>query len=77
MVQMKDLDMFVTVQLIEDIPAVLFLGKPREENGYSGTPNLIRHCKIVPCKCDRFVPIVVPSLSSEADTPYEFIRRFN
>ena len=32
-VYVKDLDMFVAVQLLEDTPAALFLGKLCEENG--------------------------------------------
>ena len=31
----KDLDMLVTVQLLEDTPEVLNLGEPCEENGHS------------------------------------------
>ena len=34
-VYVKDLDMSVTVQLLEDTPAVLFMGKFCEESGYS------------------------------------------
>ena len=34
-VHVKDLDMFVTVQLLEETPAVVFLEKLCEENGYS------------------------------------------
>ena len=33
-VNVEDLDIFDTVQLLEDTPAVLFLGKFIEENGY-------------------------------------------
>ena len=33
-VYVKDLDMFVTVQLLEDTPAVLSLGKLCEENSF-------------------------------------------
>ena len=52
----KDLDMFVTVQLLRDTPAVYCLGKFFEENGYSyewkegHTPNIMKHGKITPCK---------------------------
>ena len=34
-VYVKDLEMLVTVQLLEDTPAVSSLGKLCEENGYS------------------------------------------
>ena len=70
-VHAQDLDMFVTVQLVEDTPAVLSLENFCEENGYSygwkgQPPNLIEHCKITPCKCDNFIIIiVVPGRSSE------------
>ena len=45
----KDLDLFVTVQLLDDAPAVLSLGKLFEDQRYSykwkggQTPNLVRH----------------------------------
>ena len=63
-VNVEDLDIFDTVQLLEDTPAVLFLGKFIEENGYSyewtqgKTPNLFKNGKTAPCKCDNSVPIV-------------------
>ena len=69
---MKDLGMFVTVQLLEDTPTELYLGKLREEIGHSydwkegKNPNLINNGNIVPCKCDKFVLIVVLDVSSEA-----------
>ena len=34
-VYVKELKLFVTVKLLEDAPAVLSLGKPREEHRYS------------------------------------------
>ena len=66
-VYVQDWDVFVTVQPVEDTPEVLSLGKTL-------TGNLVcirverrpRDGKIVPCKCDTFVHIVVPGLSSEA-----------
>ena len=69
-VHMKDLDMFVTVQLLEDTPAALPLGKSWEEKTYSyewkegQTPNLFKHGIIMLCRCDNFVPIADPGLSS-------------
>ena len=71
LVYVKDLDMFVTVQRFKDTPAVLSLGKLCEESGNSSkwkgqTPNLTQNGNIEPCKCDNFVPIVVPGRSSEA-----------
>ena len=51
-VYVKDLDMFATVQLLVDT---------------SQTPNLLKENKIVFCKCDNFVPIVVPSKLSDTN----------
>ena len=51
-VYVKDLDMFVTVQLLKDTPAVLSLGKFCEENGIHTSrtkvknPNLIKNNKM-------------------------------
>ena len=66
---MKDLDMFVTVQLLEDTPAVLSLGKLCEESGSYGwkegrTPNLMRTGKIA-LQRDNFMPVVVPGSLSD------------
>ena len=71
-VDVKDVDMFVTIELLEGIPAVLFPEKLFEDNGYSyeweesQTPNLTQNGKIVLSKCDNVVPIVVLGLSSKA-----------
>ena len=71
-VNVEDLDIFDTVQLLEDTPAVLFLGKFIEENGYSyewkdgQTPNLFENDKTAPCKCDNSVHLVVSGRSGEA-----------
>ena len=52
-IYVKELDTFVTVQLLEDSPVVLHLGKLCDENGYSyecwnesQSPNLFRHGKM-------------------------------
>ena len=69
---MKDLDMFVTVQLLEDIPAVLSLEKLCEESGSSygwkesRTPNLMKTGKIT-LQWDNFMPIVVPGSLSDSN----------
>ena len=61
------------VLLLEDTPAVLFLGKLCEENGYSykwtegHTPHLSKSGKIVPYNCDNFVPTVLLGRSSDAN----------
>ena len=65
-VYVKDLDMFVMVQLLGDTPAVLSLGTLCEKNGNSHeckegqTPNPLKNGKNVLCERDNIVPIVVP-----------------
>ena len=65
-----DLGLFVTVQLLEDTPAVLSLGKLCEEHGYSyewvsgQKPHLITNAIRIQCNTENFVPIVVPGLSA-------------
>ena len=55
-VYVKELDLFVTVMLLEETPAVLSLGKLCEDHGYahhwtSGQkPHLIRNGKRIDCK---------------------------
>ena len=61
----KELDIFWTMKVLENTPAVLSLGKLCDENGYSyewingQKPHLI-------CNTENFVPIVVPGLSSSS-----------
>ena len=68
-VYVHDLDLFVKVQLLEDTPAVLSLGKLCEQNGYSyewqncQKPLLTKIGKFF-CKTENVVPLVVPGLSS-------------
>ena len=67
-----DLDRIVTVQLLEDTPAVLSLGKLCEEHGYScewargQKPQLTKSEKRILCKTENFVPVVVLGLSSSS-----------
>ena len=69
-----DLDLFVTVQLLEETPAVPSLGKLCDDLGYSyewvsgQKPRLTKQGKKFSCKTDNFVPLVVPGLSSSSDT---------
>ena len=69
-----DLDLFVTVQVLDDTPAVLSLGKLCEEHGYacewaSGQkPRLTKQGKNLLCKAENFVPLGVPGLSSNSGT---------
>ena len=71
-VYVKELDIFLTVKVIENTPAVLSLGKLCDENGYSyewingQKPHLIKNGIRIPCNTENFVPIVVPGLSSSS-----------
>ena len=68
----KELDIFLTMKVLENTPAVLSLGKLCDENGYSyewingQKPYLIKNgIRIrIPCNTENFVPFVVPGLSS-------------
>ena len=70
----RDLDLFVTVQILEETQAVLSLGKLCSENGYSyewehaETPRLTQNGKIIICTMDNFVPFVVPGLKSSSSS---------
>ena len=61
-----DLNQFVTVQLLEETPAVLSLGELCKDRGYSyewvsgQEPRLTKEGKSILCKTDNFVPLVVP-----------------
>ena len=71
-VYVHDLDLFVTVQLLEGTPAVLSLWKLCEDHGYSyewvsgQKPRLTKQEKNIICKTDNFVLLVVPGLSSSS-----------
>ena len=64
------LELFLTVQILEHTPAVLSLGKIFQEHGYtceraSGhKPHLTKIGKIILCKTENVVLVVVPELSS-------------
>ena len=72
-VYVKELDIFLTMKVLENTPAVLSLGKLCDENGYSyewinGQKN---HISLKTefgylCNTENFVPIVVPGLSSSS-----------
>ena len=83
-----DLDLFVTLQLLEQTPAVLSLGKPCEDHGYfyewvSGQkPRSTKHGKTITCKTNNIVPPVVVglptnsgSVSSSTSPPQDSSRR--
>ena len=72
-VYVKELDVFVTVMLLEDLeetPAVLSLGQLSEDHGYSyhwtsgQKPQLIKDCRRTKCNTANYVPIVVHGLST-------------
>ena len=69
-----DIDLFVTVQLLEDTPALQSLGTPDEENGSSygwqsgQKTRLTQSGREFLCKSEHFVPLVAPGLSSSFGT---------
>ena len=68
-VYVKELDIFLTMTVFEDTPAVLSLGKLCDEHGYSyewingQKPHLIKNGIRIQCNMENFVPIVVLGLS--------------
>ena len=70
----KEWDLFVTVMLLEETPAVLSLGKLCEDHGYiyhwtSGQkPHLTQNGKNIKCNISNYVPFVVPGLSTSSST---------
>ena len=71
-VYVKELDIFLTMKVLDNTPAVLSLGKLSDENGYScewingQKPHLIKDGIRIICNMENFVPIVVPGLSSSS-----------
>ena len=69
-VYVKELDLFVTVKLLEDTLAVLSLGKLCEDHGYccewtvGQKPQLIKDGRRIQCSTENYVPIVVPGSST-------------
>ena len=72
LVYVKELDIFLTMKVFDNTPAVLSLGKLYDENGYSyewingQKPHLIKDGIRIICNTENFVPIVVPGLSSSS-----------
>ena len=70
----KELDLFVTVMLLEETHAVLLLGKLCEDHGYSyhwtsgHKPPLIKNGRRTECNTANYVPIVVPGLSTSSSS---------
>ena len=73
-VYVKELDIFSTMKVLENTPAVLSLGKLCDENGYSyewingQKPHLIKNGIRIQCNTENFVPIVVPGLSASSSS---------
>ena len=71
-VYVKELDIFLTMKVLENTPGVLSLGKLCDENGYSyewingQKPHLIKNGIRIPCNTENLVPIAVPGLSSSS-----------
>ena len=73
-VYVKELDIFLTMKVLENTPSVLSLGKLCDENGYSyeringQNPHLIKDGIRIICNTENFVPVVVPGLTSSFST---------
>ena len=73
-VYVKELDLFLTMKVLENTPAVLSLGKLCDENGYSyewingQKPHLIKDGIRTICNTENFVPIVVRGLSTSSSS---------
>ena len=73
-VYVREFDIFLTMKLLEDTPAVLSLGKLCDEHGHSydwingQKPNLIENGIRIQCDTENFVPIVVLGLSTTSSS---------
>ena len=73
-VYVKELDICLTVKVLENTPGVLSLGKLCDENGYSydwikgQKPHLNKDGIRIICNTENFVPIVVPGLSKSSSS---------
>ena len=87
-VVVHDLNLFTTVQVLEETPAVLSRGKLCVDQRYScewvsdQEPRLTEDGKSIICEKDNFVPLVVPGLftipkssSSSASLSQDSLRR--
>ena len=76
----KELDIFLTMKVHENTPAVLSLGKLCDENVYSyewingQKPHLIKDGIRIICNTENFVPIVVLGLSSSSSASSSSLR---
>ena len=68
-VYVEELDIFLTLKVLANTPAVLSLGEHCDENGYSyewingQKPHLIKNAIRIQCNSENFFPVVVPGLS--------------
>ena len=73
-VYVKELDIFLTMKVLENTPAVLSLAKLCDENGYSyewingQKPHLSKNGMRIQSHTENFVPIVVPGLSASSSS---------
>ena len=73
-VYVKELEIFLTMKVLENTPAVLSLGKLCDENGYSyewingQKPHIIKNGTRIQCNTENFAPIVVPGLSANSSS---------
>ena len=80
LVYAKELDIFLTMKVLDNTPAVLSLGKLCDENGYSyewingQKPHLIKDGIGIFCNAENFVSIVVPGLSSSSSASSSTLR---
>ena len=79
-VYVKELDIFLTMKVLDNTPAVLSLGKLCDENGYSyewingQKPHLVGGGGRIICNTENFVPIVVPGLTSSSSASSSALR---
>ena len=77
---LKNLDIFLTLKVLDNTPAILSLGKLFDENGYSYVwingqkPHLILNGIRIQCNTENFVLIVVPGLSSSSSVSSSTLR---
>ena len=73
-VYVKELEILLTMKVLENTPAVLSLGKRCDANGYSyewingQEPHLIENGIRIQCNTENFVPIVVPGFSTSSSS---------
>ena len=73
-VYVKELDIFLTINVLEDTPAVFSQGKLCDEHGYpyewinGQKTHLNKNGIRIPCNTENFVPIVFPGLSASSSS---------